>query len=182
MNTVGLYIQPKNVFEFHYKKIPKTFLICFIGVFIWWFFTSFFVLGGFRASLDYLLHHGLQILAITAIVSICINFRKNKLLKAKYTKYIEDHLIANQIDLKLSSTLLALNKHNNRYILSDFQKIQAELIKQKNIFSNNELKNSLLKDEKVILGGNTSYLSSKDELSNLNRNIKIIGYVLKNKW
>ncbi|WP_153562900.1 hypothetical protein, partial [Acinetobacter baumannii] len=107
------------------------------------------------------------------IVGICICFKKNKLLKKECTSYIENYLISNQSDPVLLNTLLALNKHNNRYIAADLQSIQVALIKQKKLITNNDLKHSLLADNKIAIDDGYLFNHSID-IKTLELNIKRI--------
>ncbi|MDC4147561.1 hypothetical protein [Acinetobacter baumannii] len=178
MDTRNLYINPKNVFEFNYKKLPKVFSVILVIVFLWWLFNAFFVLENWTAGLKYLADHWHQMLFTSMIVGICICFKKNKLLKKECTSYIENYLISNQSDPVLLNTLLALNKHNNRYIAADLQSIQVALIKQKKLITNNDLKHSLLADNKIAIDDGYLFNHSID-IKTLELNIKRIHQVIK---
>lgn len=158
------YITPSPLYSFNYKRVPRYFLYALGILLIWWVFSSIVILKTFDKSIAYLLSHAIEMIAFALILSICINFKKNKAIKKKASSYLLNNLTRVH-DKKMSNTIDSLFLDGRDPYKEDILNLKKALIKEKI-----NLNNSYLLDQ----SSEKLDESRKLQLNSLERNLAIL--------
>lgn len=133
-----LYVTPCPLYSFNHKRVPKYFLYALGFLILWWVFSSIVILKTFDKSIAYLFSHAIEMIALSFILSICLNFKKNKPIKKKASNYLLNNLTRVH-DKKMSNTIDSLFLNGRDPYKEDILNLKKALIKEKISLNNNHL-------------------------------------------